>query len=84
MRGIPVVCGVGMSSSVRSAPDVAPTPVPEVTTKGRFEPASSVPMVSMARRSIAQTSSNFEKSWTKAVWMTPSDLDAPLRRLSRS
>ena len=38
----------------------------------------------MARLSISQFAANFEKSWMKAVWITPSDAAAPLRRLSRS
>ena len=47
-------------------------PVPEVTIKGRSEPASSAPRASIARLSISQFSLNFEKSWMKAVWITPS------------
>lgn len=31
----------------------------------------------MARRSVSQFSANFEKSWLKAVWMTPSEAAAP-------
>ena len=60
------------------------TVVPEVTIKGRSEPARAEPSVSMARRSISQLSLNFEKSWMKPVWITPSAVTAPLRRLTRS
>jgi hypothetical protein len=38
----------------------------------------------MARLSLSLFSANFEKSWSKAVWITPSDAAAPLRRLARS
>ncbi len=41
--------------------------VPEVTIKGRSEPARAEPRASIARLSISQLSSNFEKSWMKAV-----------------
>ena len=33
----------------------------------------------MARRSFSQLSAKFEKSWSKAVWITPSAAAAPLR-----
>src|SRR5450830_898565 len=38
----------------------------------------------MASPSASQFATNFEKSWLKAVWMTPSDMAAPRCRLSRS
>src|SRR6202008_2887387 len=56
---------------------------------GRSEPVSTEPIASMARRSISQLATNFEKSlpnasWLKARWITPSESAVPLRRLSRS
>src|SRR5580704_2850663 len=75
---------LGASSSVERRPGVKTAPVAEVRIKGRLEPTSAEPSVSMARLSISQTSLNFEKSWTNAVWITASDAATPLRRLSRS
>ena len=34
-------------------------------------------MVSMARRSISQDFTKFEKSWTKPQWIVPSVVSAP-------
>src|SRR5208337_3881914 len=61
-RGNP---GAGISSSVPTRPGARPA-VPEVTTKGRPEPASAEPRTSIARLSISQFSTYFEKSWIKA------------------
>ncbi len=57
---------MGASSSVARRPGVKAIPVPEVTIKGRSEPASAEPSASMARLSISQFAANFEKSWLKA------------------
>src|SRR6185437_8275598 len=51
---------------------------------GRPEPVSSLPIASMARRSAALLSANFEKSWLKARWMTPSARAAPCFKTSVS
>ena len=73
------------TSSVAARPGPAlPIPVPEVMTSGRPDPASAAPSASMARLSLSQFAANREKSWSKAVWITPSDTAAPLRRLSGS
>lgn len=60
-RGTAAEAGPGRSSSVagRSRPRCA---IPVVTSKGRSEPLSTAPSVSMARRSISQFCANFEKS----------------------
>ena len=72
-------------SSVAGRPAAAfPIPVPEVMIRGRSDPVSAAPRASMARLSFSQFATNFEKSWSKAQWITPSDLAAPRRRLSRS
>jgi hypothetical protein len=51
----------GRSSSVATRPGAA-SAVPEVTMRGRPEPASAAPRVSIARLSMAQFASNLEKS----------------------
>lgn len=71
---------IGFGGSRPGASD----PKPEVTSIGRVDPSSTAPIASIARRSSAQFSKNFEKSWLKAVWMTASAARAPSRRLSRS
>jgi hypothetical protein len=71
------------SSSVATRPG-ASIATPDVTMSGRPEPSRTAPIASMARRSSAELSANLEKSWLKAVWITPSDWAAPLLRLSRS
>src|SRR5712692_3186735 len=50
-----------------SRPGVTTTPVPEVTIKGRSEPASAEPRVSMACLSASQLAAYFEESWINAV-----------------
>jgi hypothetical protein len=53
----------------------------DVTINGRSETEASA---LMTRRSSSQFATNFEKSWLKARWMTPSDRAAPSLRLSIS
>jgi len=70
------------SSSIATRPGVT-SPVAEVTIKGGrnnkrgAERRDGAPVVS-------QLSLNLEKSWMKAVWITPSATAAPPRRLSMS
>jgi len=59
-------------------------PVPDVTISGRFDPASTEPSAWITGRSSSQFWTNLEKSWLKARWITPSDLEAPSIRLSGS
>ena len=73
--------GRGLVGSVAIRPG-ASNASPEVTSIGRADPSRTAPIASIARRSSAQFSANFEKSWLKAVWMTASALRAPSRRLS--
>ena len=75
--------GGAASSSVARRPEVS-SATPAVTSSGRSDPSSTLPSVSIARWSDALFSANFEKSWLKAVWITPSAAAAPMRRLSRS
>ena len=63
----------GLSASVASRPG-ASSARPEVTSIGRSDPSSTAPIASIARLSSAQFSTNFEKSWLKAVWITASAL----------
>ena len=78
-----VALRAGASSSVLRRPGERPAS-PEVLRKGRSEPASAVPMVSMARRSTSHEWAKFEKSWMNPQWIVPSVVPAPVRRLSRS
>ena len=71
----------GASSVARAPGGTLAIAVPEVTIKGRREPARTEPSVSTTRRSVSQFAANFEKSWLKARWMIPSDRAAPSLRL---
>ncbi len=61
-RGVEV--GAVASSSVERRPGAKPAS-PDVFRKGRSDPASAAPMVSMATRSTSQDLAKFEKSWMK-------------------
>jgi len=71
-----------MSSVANSPGEIMATP--EVTISGLFVPSMTSPIASMARASIWPFSTNFEKSWMKARWITPSASFAALFKLSRS
>ena len=76
---------IGGASSVAGWPGgTLAIAVPEVTIKGRPEPARTEPSASMTRRSVSQLAANCEKSWLKARWMIPSERAAPSFRLSGS
>lgn len=55
-----------------------------MTMNGLFDPASVAVIAAIARSSAAALAAKFEKSWMKAVWMTPSTAAALAFRLSRS
>jgi len=57
-------------------------PSPELTIKGRSEPASEVPRAAIARFSSSELFFQFAESWLKAQCITTSEWTAPLRRLS--
>ena len=82
-RGMANAPGGRTVSSVETRPGCR-SATPDVAISGLPEPASVSPSASMARLSIALFSANFEKSWMKAQWMTPSDPAAPRLRLSTS
>ena len=73
----------GTSASVPMRPG-ASTVVPDVATKGLFVSSSARARASSARWSVCAFASYCEKSWMKAVWITPSQARAPAARLSRS
>jgi hypothetical protein len=59
----------GTSCSVPRRPGVAKAiiRVPEVVTRGRYDPAGTSPIASITRPSMSILSWNLEKSWPKAV-----------------
>ena len=74
-----------VSSSVASRPSTNATMrVPDVPTKGRFEPARASPIASTPRRSVSAEPRKSLKSWLKAKWITPSEAAAAACRPSRS
>lgn len=73
------------SSSAAATPGVdKPMAVLDAMTSGRAVPANAAPSASMARRSFRQFSTKCVKSWSKAVWITPSQAAAPRCRPARS
>ena len=74
--------GADSSRSVATRPGTAG--VPEAMTRGLPDPSSPAPIVSMARWSALTDASKSVKSWMNARWMTPLELAAPARRVSRS